>query len=142
MESTFASFDALTVSRWLGILVPIIVALVTKKYASSGLKSALNVVSSAVIGSVGYLVAEDGGYNLAGFLNSFFNTFLVSVAAYYGVLKPTGIAGTVTNLKPDVGIGSPELTTEDVGAEEAGGPEPALATPKKKAPRKKPKKTT
>lgn len=115
----FLSYDAATVSRLLGALVPLLVAVLTRRYATSGLKAALNLVSSVVVGSATYLVAADGGYDWQGFVNASLNTLIVSAATYYGLWKPTGVAGTVAKKTESFGIGSePELTTDDKGAED------------------------
>lgn len=148
--------DPQTLTRMLGIAIPILVGVVSKKVASQGLKATLNALLSAIGGSLIYLFAADGALNAAGFVNAVINTFLVSIATYYGVWKPTGLAGTVAEKTANFGIGpSPVLETEDKGAEnppEAAGdpipvvePEPQLLVPplppvKKAAARKKPAK--
>lgn len=114
--------DATTVTRLLGVLVPLLVAVITKRYASPGLKATLNVLSAAIVGSLGYMVAADGGYDLDGFVNSFLNTFIVGIATYYGVYKPTGVTGTVAKATEGFGLGSPTLETDDKGAEDAPAP--------------------
>lgn len=113
--------DAATLTRLLGVLVPLLVAAITKKYASAGLKGFLNLLASVLVGSFAYLVAEDGGYDWTGFVNGSLDTFMTSIIAYYGVLKPTGLAGSVTNATKDFGLGSPpSFETDDKGAEDAG----------------------
>lgn len=121
MIETLISLDAATLTRLLGLLVPLLVATITKKYASAGLKGFLNLVASAVVGSLVYLVAENGGYDWTGFVNASLDTFMTSIIAYYGVLKPTGLAGSFTNATAGFGFGSPPtFETDDKGAEEAG----------------------
>lgn len=100
--------DPTSVVNMLGILVPLIVAFISKRYASSGLKSVLNVVTSAVVSSLGYLVVASGdGYDLVGFLEAFVGTLIVSIAAYYGVLKPTNLTEAVSVRTKGFGFGSP-----------------------------------
>ena len=121
MLESLVGVDAATTARVLGLLIPLLVAFITKKSASSGLKGVLNVVASAVIGSITYIVAENGGYDWTGFVNGTLDTLIPSVAAYYALWKPTGVAGTVANATENFGIGSlPTLQTDDVGAEDAG----------------------
>lgn len=116
MLESLVGLDAGTTARLLGLLVPLLVALITKKFASPGLKGFLNLVVSAVVGSTVYLVAENGGYNWLGFVNGALDTFIVSVIAYYGVLKPTGIASTVSDATAGFGLGDSTVTTNDAGA--------------------------
>jgi hypothetical protein len=112
----FISYAAATVARLLAFLVPLFVAFITKKWASAGLKGFLNLVSSAVVGSVTYLVSADGNYDWRGFVNATLNVFVVSVIAYYGVLKPTGLSDTVATKTRSFGLGKPEMETEDKAA--------------------------
>lgn len=110
----FFNLDAATASRALGLLIPLLVALLTKRVASSRTKAVLNIVASALAGSAAYLVAADGGYDVEGFVNAALNTIIVSVATYYGLYKPTGITDTVQNKTANFGIGrKPELETDD-----------------------------
>lgn len=107
----------------IGFFIPMLTALVTKEMAPSGLKSVVTFVLSALVGSVGYLVAADGGYDWTGFINGFLNAFIPAIAAYYGLWKATGTAGTVAHKTATLGLGPrPSLTTDDKGAEEAGDP--------------------
>lgn len=109
--------DPTSVVNMLGILVPLIVALISKRYASSGLKSVLNVVTSAVVSTLGYLVAASGdGYDLVGWLEAFIGTLIVSIAVYYGVLKPTNLTEAVNVKTARFGFGSPPDMEADVAA--------------------------
>jgi len=105
--------NATMISQLLGLAIPFLVALVTKRVASGGLKGVINLLLSAIAGSVTYLVASDGGYDVTGFVNSTVNVFIVSITAYYGVYKPTGVSETVQNKTANIGLGKPELTTDD-----------------------------
>lgn len=102
----FLNLDAASASRLIGLVVPLLVALLTRRWASDRLKSVLNVLSSAVLGSAVYLMAADGGYDLEGFFNSFLNTLVVSIVSYYGFYKPTGVAGSVAEKTEGFGLGS------------------------------------
>lgn len=99
--------DPINVVRVLGLLIPIVTALVTKSSATSGQKAVVTLVLSALTSTVVYLVANDGsGYDWAGFVNAFINTFVPAIVAYYGLLKPTNITGSIAAKTADVGIGS------------------------------------
>ena len=143
--------NATTTAQLLGLVIPFLVAIVTKKVASSGLKGVLNLVLSAIAGSTVYLVAADGGYDVQGFVNATMNVFIVSIATYYGVTKPTGLTETVQNVTSGFGLGTkPTLQTDDavaaieIPAEHAAvlkDEEPILTAPitaaKKATPRKR-----
>lgn len=105
--------NATTVAQLIGLGVPLLVALITKRFASSGLKGVLNLVLSAIAGSATYLVAADGSYDVTGFVNATLNVFLVSIAAYYGVYKPTGVSASIAANTSRFGLGKPVLQTDD-----------------------------
>lgn len=115
------SVDPSTAARWLGVLVPLIVGAITKKYTNPGLKAVTNVFVAAIVGSLSYL-ATAKGYDFSGFVSHSAEAFISGIVAYYGLLKPTGIAGKIADAKPDFGIGSPDLTAKEKGAEDAGDP--------------------
>jgi hypothetical protein len=123
-QTDWLSAEATNVVRLLGLLIPLLTALLTKKLASQGLKAVVTLISSVLLGSIAYLVAADGGYDWEGFVNAFINAFLPAIAAYYGLWKPTGVAGTVANKTARFGVGSPPmLQTSDKGAESVADPE-------------------
>ncbi len=104
--------DPETVVSLIGLLVPVVVAIVSKRVASAGLKGVLNLLLSAVAGSVAYLVTEMGTYDLAGFLGATLNTFIVSIVSYYGLYKPTGITDNVNSATANFGFGGPDLQAD------------------------------
>lgn len=115
--------DPALLTRLIGIAVPLLVALLSKKVSSGGLKATLNVALSAIGGSVAYLTSAEGDLDFAGYVNAVLNTFTTGIIAYYGFLKPTGISDTITEKTAGFGIGSPpapELETADKGATEEG----------------------
>lgn len=112
--------DPASLVNLIGLVVPLLVALLTRSSATQGLKSVLNFLLSAVLGSAAYLVSADGGYDFEGFANASLTTFVVSITSYYGLYKKTGVAGTIADKTSNFGIGSPpKAQTDDVG-EEAG----------------------
>lgn len=86
-----------------GVLVPILVALVAKLRASSGLKGLLNAALAGVAGAIGAAAAA-GGWDWTTFGISWLQAFAVSIAAYYGVWKPTGAAPAVASATATVGV--------------------------------------
>jgi hypothetical protein len=101
------SLDVLNVARLLGVLVPLLVALITKRFASSAVKSIANLVLSAVAGVVAPIIAGDKLPNSIGeVFNAILNAFIVSIVAYYGLFKPTGAADAVASSTAGFGLGS------------------------------------
>lgn len=109
--------DGTNLVRVIGLFLSLVTAIVTKKMASSGLKSAVTTALAALTGSVVYLLGEDGALDWTGFVNGFVNAYVPAIALYYGLLKPTGIVGAVAEKTKGFGVGKPVLETEDKGAE-------------------------
>lgn len=105
MPTDYLSLDAATVARLLGLLVPVLVAFLTKQYASSTLKGVVNLVASAILGGVTYLVAENGDYDWRGFVNGGLDVFVVSVVSYHAVLKQK-VAPAVAAKTRNFGLGA------------------------------------
>ena len=107
-----------TVRLLLAVCIPIIIGLITKSSASGGLKSTLNVVVSAFVTGVTTLL-DNANATVAGTLRSFIFTAVASFAAYYGVWKPNGVAGTVAAKTAGFGVGSPpQMETAEKGLED------------------------
>lgn len=87
-----------------GVLVPILVGIIAKLRASSSLKSILNAALSAVTGALS-AGQVDGGWSFKVFIISWGSTFAVSIASYYGLWKPTGVAPTVQERTAGAGVG-------------------------------------
>ena len=87
-----------------GVLVPILVGVLAKLRASSALKSILNAALAAVTGALSAGQAE-GGWSFKLFIISWGTTFAVSIASYYGLWKPTGVAPAVHERTANLGLG-------------------------------------
>lgn len=84
----------------LGVLLPVLVGLVTTRTTRAGTKAvllaALSVLTSLLTELIGALQAG-AVYNLGMALVLGLGTFIVAVAAHYGLLKPTGVSGAAQN---------------------------------------------
>lgn len=120
--------DPTSVVRIIGLLIPILTALIAKRVASQGLKATLTLVLSAITAAAAVLVSADGhSFAWQAFVNAFINTFVPAIALYYGFWKPTGLAGSVAAKTERFGIGSPPvLETSDKGEE---SPDAAAGAP-------------
>lgn len=140
---TYIELDVSWLNKVVALFLPLLVGVVTKKVSSSGLKATLLFVLSAVSGLVTTMIQADGRVPLEQVIDAMVNTLVVAVAMYYGVWKPTGIAGTVTEKTARFGFGSPPaplLETADKGQEDVGEAVAEVAavvetvTPKKRPP--------
>lgn len=104
--------DPTTTTLYLGALVPLIVGAITKKYTKPAVKAVANVATSAVVGSLAYLVTANG-YDLGGFINHTGEAFISGIAAYYGFFKPSGIAEKVQDKTATFGVGTEEPPPAD-----------------------------
>lgn len=112
--------EANNLVRILGVAIPILTALLTRTQASRALKAVVTLVASVLLGTLGYLVGADGGYDWGGFTNSFLNAFVPAIAAYYGLWKPTGVTASVSAATARFGLGNkPEAEPEQAEPEQA-----------------------
>lgn len=127
---TVIELDVQTLNLVAGTVIPLLVGFVTKKVASQGLKAVLNALLSALAGAASIAIAASGHIVVGEVITSMITTFIASTAVYYGVWKPTGVAGTVADVAPKFGLGTPplpDMETEDVGHESVEvEPQPVL----------------
>lgn len=121
-NTSLLDFDVVTLARLFGLFVPLVVALITKRFASDGVKGVANVVLSSVAGAVALVLGANPGDHLSvgDFFNSMINSFIVSITSYYALWRATGVTGTLAVKTQDFGIGGtpPTLQTPDKGGEQ------------------------
>ena len=97
-ESTGTAINQEQILQWvIGIVIPILVALVTKKVADSSrfkaiLLLVLNLVSATLTEALG-----SGSFVWQQMLVGFLLSFTTGVAALYGLWKPTGVSDSAYN---------------------------------------------
>lgn len=89
-----------------GVLIPLLVGLLTKLEAPSGLKAVLNLALSAVGGALATAIAAEGNVVLEEWVVGIGMTWLASIVSYSGLWVPTGAAPKVQEATRDFGIGS------------------------------------
>jgi hypothetical protein len=99
--------DVVSVSILLGSVIPFIVGLVTKKYASSAVKVAANVVLCIAGAALATIVQADGAVTLGQLVTSAFAALTSSGVLYTSVYKPAGLTAKVQNIAPSAGLGKP-----------------------------------
>lgn len=116
--------DPTTVVLLLGAAVPLLVAVVTKKFAEPWVKVATNVAATALVAALAHLVTSNGVYDLAGFWGAFVHALAASGLAYMILWKNTlGLA--LENATADFGLGSvalaPVPASQQVAVNTQGG---------------------
>lgn len=98
------TFDVSYISALVGVAIPLLVGLLTKLDAPSGVKAAANALLSAFAG-VATQVVEAGGTFIPGeAVASVVLTWVVSVATYYGLWKPTKTSEVVQVKTANFGV--------------------------------------
>lgn len=78
----------------LSTVLPTLVAVVTAKVASSGVKALVLIVLNLITGTLTSLYATGGELELKAAVIGFFVSFVTAVSAHYGFLKPAGVTGS------------------------------------------------
>lgn len=100
-----SEFDvAQTISILVGFVIPLLVGLLSRLNASRTIKSFLNFGLSALVAALSGIIPDEPFY-WSGFIVTFALTWATSVASYYGLLKPSGAAQSVSNKTSSFGIG-------------------------------------
>lgn len=75
-----------------GVLLPILVALVTKANMSSRLRSITLLALTLVSGVLNEWLSTSGGFDWQHAIWASVTTFIIGVATLYGLWKPTGVS--------------------------------------------------
>lgn len=90
-------------SLLVGTVVPLLVGLLSKSRASSGLKAILNAVLSVLAGAT--VAAATGPVEIKTLVVGAISAWVTSVSTYYGLWKPSGVSTAVSNTAPGTGVG-------------------------------------
>lgn len=91
-----------------GVVLPAIVALVTKRLASGGVKAITLLFLSVLAGWLTQVIQDDGHFELKATIANILLSFGTAVVAHYGLLQPikvTGKQGAIQSAVPG-GIGT------------------------------------
>lgn len=94
------------------LVIPLVVGLITKKYASKPVKTLVNAAAVALIAAL--TTAAASGLTVRDFFVMFVTGFLVSSAAHEFIWKKLGVSEIIANVAPDSGIGKPTQEPIDV----------------------------
>lgn len=124
--------DIATLGIVLGTIIPILVALVTKRVANPGQKAVINFLLSAIAGSLSVVVAQAQNdlvnIDVSSFVSAIALTWVTSVASHYGLLKPTGVTGTNGAVQAAIpgGVGSSKSVIVDQPPDHPATPDGVL----------------
>jgi len=123
MDIDVFAFDATSAALLVGVFVPLLVEVVTKRFTSAQVKTITNIVASTLLGGLVYLVGQDGDYDWRGFVNGALNVLLISLASFLGWkgIGMVGQDGALTRALPNFGWGTPG--TAGVPVVEVAAPE-------------------
>lgn len=107
MRATLSPEAVQAAQLLVGAVLPVVVALATKRLAASSVKAWTLAALAAVTAVSSQLLAPDG-FVVADVAAGFVRTMVAGVALHYGLLKPTGVTGSdgvVAEATATVGIG-------------------------------------
>lgn len=85
--------------------IPILTALITKANASSAVKAITTLTLTVIASAVQYAIDVNGVVNLRSFLGNLAVTWIIAIAVYYGLLKPTTTTEKFAAVAPNKGVG-------------------------------------
>ncbi len=97
--------DPLYLTALISVGVPLLVALITKRYTTSLVKTLVNLAASAIVAGLTTALATDGLVEPKAWVMGILVAFGTSLIAHYNLWRPTGVSARVQGLFPDVGIG-------------------------------------
>lgn len=92
---TVFHFDLSYWNLLITVILPAVVALVTKRFAPGNLKAIVLLVLSVIGGLVNQIIAQGGSFEVGKTLWYVAGTFLVAALTHYGLLQPLGLTGAL-----------------------------------------------
>ena len=99
------SIDSQTVTLFGAVLLPLVVGVVSKNVAAKAVKSILLLSITALATLLARATLEDGkAVFTQELIQDGMVNWVVAIAAYYGLWKPTGVSETVNTRTADFGL--------------------------------------
>lgn len=115
-----ARLDTTAIAALVAFFVPLLVAAITKRTASDLVKSAVNIVSVAIVAVIALVLSPgDGPLSWQMIVNTFITALVAALVAYKGVWKPLGATAAVGSTTAGFGLGSPVAVGGEVPPNEA-----------------------
>lgn len=105
--------DVLTWATSLNLLVPLVVAFITKRYSTPTVKAITMAVGSAVVSGLALVIAESGDVHASTVILTIIAGFVSSGAMYARFWRPLGLTDIVGEVTRDFGLGRPLLALPD-----------------------------
>ncbi len=101
------TFDQYWLTVVISVFLPMVVALVTKQVASSGVKAIVLLALTVVTGALTQIQADGGTFDWKTTVTQTVVAFVIAVGVHYGLLKPIAITGSEGKIQTKVtgGIG-------------------------------------
>lgn len=103
-----AALHVAAIAGLIGTLLPLVTGLITKKYANKVWATYLTLFLSVVTGAVTALTQNviGGHVDWLMWVLGIGSAYVAAIAAYKGFHVPSGLAGAVQNVMPNVGLGT------------------------------------
>jgi hypothetical protein len=102
------TLDQYWLTMIIAVVLPALVALVTKQVASPNIKAVLLLLFAAIAGTFTSIQANGGTFDLKDAAVATILTFVIAVGSHFGLLKPlslTGSAGAIQMKTANFGVG-------------------------------------
>ncbi len=100
------AIEAQTVQLILGVILPLIVGVVTKANASKSVKALVLLILSLIGTTLSGAIGDDGAAVFSQeMLSGIVQTWVVAIATYYGLWKPSGASAVINTKTADFGLG-------------------------------------
>lgn len=109
----FANQGQLLLNVLIGVVLPVLVALVTHRVAAEWLKATLLLALSVLGGLLATITVAD--FHWKDFVTAFVIQFVSAVASHFGALKPLGITGSTGAIQTSLPQGIGGSTTPTTG---------------------------
>lgn len=104
MNDAVVTINAPYLSLLLGVVLPLLVGLVTKRITASGVQRALLLALSIVGGALVQIAQAGGSFRLGETLVNIAVAYFTAQTSYSAVLKPTGVADAFSRATDGIGV--------------------------------------
>lgn len=105
LAATLAHLDVGVLTFIIATAIPILTAILTKSTANSSVKSVVTLTLALIATAIQRIVTANGVVNLRTAGSTFVVTWIIAIATYYGLLKPTGVTPGTAKATAKFGIG-------------------------------------
>jgi hypothetical protein len=103
VATTHLDVQALTIC--VGFVIPLLTSVVTKEKAPAWVKAVINALLGAIAGALVTAIGDNGNVVLGSWVTGIAEAFITSVASYFGLWKPSGVADAISLKTAGLGFG-------------------------------------